>query len=69
VSIGMFLFSYSLAPDTPPQWLWGAIVLQLLMLAVIGGPVVVLFDAITNFYRRTSASGRLPGTRSVNRFK
>ena len=69
VSIGIFLFSYSLAPDTPPQWLWGAIVLQLLMLAVIGSPVVVLFDAITNFYRSTSASGRLPGTRSVNRFK
>jgi rod shape-determining protein MreD len=69
VSIGMFLFSYSLAPDTPPQWSWGAIVLQLLILAIIGGPVVGIFDSITNFYRSTSASGRLPGTRSVNRFK
>jgi rod shape-determining protein MreD len=69
VSIGMFLFSYSLAPDTPPQWSWGAIVLQLLMLAVIGGPVVGIFDSIMNFYRTTSASGRLPGTKSVNRFK
>jgi cell shape-determining protein MreD len=69
VSIGMFLFSYSLAPDTPPQWSWGTIVLQLLMLAVIGGPVVGIFDSITNFYRTTSASGRLPGTKSVNRFK
>ena len=69
VSIGMFLFSYSLTPDTPPQWLWGTIVLQLLMLAVIGGPVISIFDSITNFYRSTSASGRLPGTKSVNRFK
>jgi rod shape-determining protein MreD len=69
VSIGMFLFFYSLAPDTPPQWSWGTIVLQLLMLAVIGGPVVGIFDSITNFYRTTSASGRLPGTKSVNRFK
>jgi len=69
VSIGMFLFSYSLAPDTPPQWSWGLILLQLLMLAVIGGPVFGIFDAIMNFYRSLAASGRLPGTKSINRFK
>lgn len=69
VSIGMFLFSYSLAPDAPPQWSWGMILLQLLMLAVIGGPAFGMFDAILNFYRSMSASGRLPGTKSVNRFK
>ena len=69
VSIGMFLFSYFQAPETPSQWSWGTILLQLLMLGVIGGPVVGIFDAVTNFYRSTSASGRLPGTKSVNRFK
>jgi len=69
VSIGMFLFSLSLAPDIPPQWSWGTIILQLLMLAVIGGPVFGIFDSIMNFYRSLSATGRLPGTKSANRFK
>jgi len=69
VSIGMFLFSYSLAPDTPPQWSWGTILLQLLMLAVIGAPVFGILDAIMNFYRSTSAAGLLPGSKSTNRFK
>ena len=69
VSIGMFLFSYSMTPDTPSQWYWGTILLQLLMLAVIGAPVFGIFDSIMNFYRRTSAVGRFPGSKSVNRFK
>ena len=69
VSTGMFLFSYSLAPDIPPQWSWGTMLLQLLMLAVIGAPVLGMFDAIMNFYRSISAAGRLPGSKTVNRFK
>jgi len=69
VSIGMFLFSYSMAPETPPQWYWGTILLQLLMLAVIGAPVFGIFDSIMSFYRRTSAVGRFPGSKSANRFK
>jgi rod shape-determining protein MreD len=69
VSIFMFLFSYSLAPDSPPQWSWGQIILQLLMLAVIGAPVFGGLDTVMNFYRSTSASGRLLGTKSSNRFK
>ena len=69
VSIGMFLFTFSLGPDAPPQWSWGTILLQLLMLAVIGGPVFAFFDAVLNYYRSISAAGRLPGTRSANRFK
>jgi len=69
VSIGMFLFSYSMTPDTPSQWYWGTILLQLLMLAVIGAPVFGIFDSIMNFYRRTSAVGRFPGSKSENRFK
>ena len=69
VSIGMFLFSFSLAPDSPPQWSWGTILLQLLMLAVIGAPVFGIFDAIMNFYRSTSAAGLFPGSKSSNRFK
>ena len=69
VSIGMFLFSLSLAPDTPPQWSWGAILLQLLMLAVIGVPVFGIFDSIMNIYRSTSASGRFLGSKRTNRFK
>ena len=69
VSCGMFLFSLSLAPDTPPQWSWGIILLQLLMLAVIGAPIFGIFDAIMNFYRSTSASGRFLGSKSSNRFK
>ena len=69
VSIAMFLLSFSLASDTPPQWYWGTILLQLLMLAVIGIPVFGVFDAIMNFYRSMSAAGHLPGSKSMNRFK
>jgi len=69
VSIGMFLFSFSLAPDTPPQWSWGTILLQLLMLAVIGAPVFGILDTIMNVYRSTAAAGLLPGSKSSNRFK
>ncbi len=69
VSIFMFLFSYSLAPDSPPQWSWGPIILQLLMLAVVGAPVFGSLDAVMNFYRSTAASGRILGTKSSNRFK
>lgn len=69
VSIVMFLFSFSLAPDTPPQWSWGTILLQLLMLAVIGAPVFGILDIIMNVYRSTAATGLLPGSKSSNRFK
>jgi rod shape-determining protein MreD len=69
VSIFMFIFSYLLEPDSLPQWSWGTIILQLLMLAVIGAPVFGVFDAIMNFYRSTSASGRFIGSKSSNRFK
>ncbi len=69
VSIGMFLFSFILAPESPPQWSWGIILLQLLILAVIGTPVFGIFDSIMNFYRSSSASGRFLGTKRSNRFK
>ena len=69
VGTGMFLFSFSLAPDAPSQWSWGTMLLQLLMLAVIGAPVFGIFDSIMNFYRSTSASGRFPGSKRSNRFK
>ena len=69
VGIGMFLFSFFLAPDSPPQWSWGIILLQLLILAVIGTPVFGIFDSVMNFYRSNSASGRLLGTKRSNRFK
>jgi rod shape-determining protein MreD len=69
VSIGMFLFAFFLAPDSPPQWSWGVILLQLLILAVIGTPIFGIFDSITNFYRSSSASGRFLGTNRSNRFK
>jgi len=69
VGIGMFLFSFFLAPDSPPQWSWGIILLQLLILAVIGTPVFGIFDSITNFYRSSSASGRFLGIKRANRFK
>jgi rod shape-determining protein MreD len=65
----MFVFSYFLGPDALPQWPWGAVLLQLLILAVIGTPVFAFFDAIMKLYRKSSASGRLPGTRSSNIFK
>ena len=69
VSLGMFFFSFFLAPDSPPQWSWGIILLQLLILAVIGTPVLGIFDSIMNFYRSSSASGRFFGTSKSNRFK
>ena len=69
VGTGMFLFSFILAPDSPPQWSWGIILIQLLILAVIGTPVFGIFDSIMNFYRSSSASGRFLGTKKSNRFK
>ena len=69
VGAGMFLFSFFLAPDSPPQWSWGIILLQLLILAVIGTPVFGIFDSIMNFYRSSSASGRVLGINRSNRFK
>jgi len=69
VSAAMFLFSFSLASDNLPQWSWGIILLQLLMLAVIGAPVFGIFDSIMNFYRSLAAAGRIPGSKRLNRFK
>jgi len=69
VGIGMYLFSLFLAPDSPPQWSWGTILLQLLILAVIGTPVFGIFESIMNFCRSSSASGRFLGTNKSNRFK
>jgi rod shape-determining protein MreD len=69
VCTGMFLFFSSLGENMPPQWSWGTIVLQLLMLAVIGAPVFGLFDTLMNFYRSTSAAGLLPGSKSSHRFR
>ncbi len=68
VGLGMYLISFFLAPESPPQWSWGAILLQLLLLAVLGTPVFGIFDSVSNFYRSSSASGRL-GTKRSNRFK
>jgi rod shape-determining protein MreD len=69
VSIGMYLFSFFLAPDSPPQWSWGTILLQLLILAVIGTPVFGIFDNIMDFCRRSSVSERFLGINRSNRFK
>lgn len=69
VSIFMFGFSYLLAPESLPQWNWGTILLQLLMLAVIGAPVFALFDYIMNLYRSATAAGLIPGSKTSNRFK
>jgi len=69
VGIGMYIFSFFLAPDSPPQWSWGIILLQLLILAVIGTPVFGIFDNIMDFCRSSSVSGRFPGTNRSNRFK
>ena len=69
VGTGMFLISFFLAPESPPQWSWGAILLQLLILAVIGTPVFGIFDSVSNFYKSSSASGRFLGTKKSNRFK
>lgn len=69
VNIGMFMFSFFLQPESPPQWSWGAILLQLVMLGVIGAPVFGFLDSCMNFYRNTSASGRLLGSKKANRFK
>jgi len=69
IGIGMFGFAFYMAPDSLPQWPWEKVLLQLLILAVIGIPVYAIFDAIMSFYRKSTASGRLPGTRSSNIFK
>jgi len=69
IGIGMFIFSFYMGPDHLPQWPWGKVLLQLLILAVIGTPVFAFFESIKNIYRKSSAAGRLPGTRSTNIFK
>jgi rod shape-determining protein MreD len=69
VGVGMFLVSFFLAPESPPQWSWSAMLLQLLILAVIGTPVFGIFDSVSNFYHSSSASGRFLGTKRSNIFK
>ena len=69
VGIGMFFLALIMAPDSPPQWSWGTMLLQLLIIAVIGTPVFGLFDTIMNFYLSSSAAGRLLGSKRTNRFK
>jgi len=69
VGVGMFVLSFILAPDSPPQWSWGLMLLQLFIIAVIGTPVFGIFDSIMSFYRSHSAAGRFPGTRKANRFR
>lgn len=69
VGTGMFFIAFLLAPDSPPQWSWSAILLQLLILAVIGTPVFGIFDSVSNYYQSSSASGRFWGSKRSNRFK
>ena len=69
VGIGMYLLALIMAPDSPPQWTWGTMLLQLLIIAVIGTPVFGLFDVIMNFYLSSSAAGRFLGSKRTNRFK
>ena len=69
VNTGMFLVSFMLAPDSPPQWSWGGILLQLVMLAVIGIPVFGFFESIMHHIGAGSIPGRLLGARHGNRFK
>jgi rod shape-determining protein MreD len=69
VNTGMFIISLVLAPDSPPQWSWGVIILQLLMLAVIGIPVFGFFDKVMRFFDNQSISRRLLSARQGNRFK
>ena len=69
VGIGMYLFAFFLAPDSPPQWSWGTMLLQLLIIAVIGIPVFGIFDNIMDFCRSSSVSGRFLGINRSNRFK
>jgi rod shape-determining protein MreD len=69
VGTGMFLIAFFLTPESPPQWSWGAIILQVLILAVIGTPVFGFFDSMSNFCRSSSASGLFIGMKKSNRFK
>ena len=69
VNTGMFLVSIMLAPDSPPQWSWGVILLQLVMLAVIGIPVFGFFESIMRHLGIGSVPGLFLGARHGNRFK
>ena len=69
VAIGMFVFSFFMAPDSVPEWPWERVLMQLLILAVVGIPLFAFFDTIMSFSRKSSASGRIPGTRSSNIFR
>ena len=69
VYTGMFVVSFTLMPDSPPQWSWGGMILQLLMLAVIGIPVFGFFDGIMKTFVSGSMPRRFLGARHGNRFK
>jgi len=69
VNTGMFLVSFMLTPDSPPQWSWGGLLLQLIMLAVIGIPVFGFFESIMLHLGTGSMPRRLLGARHGNRFK
>ena len=68
VNTGMFVVSFMLAPDSPPQWSWRGIILQLVMLAVIGIPFFGFLENIMNHLGTGSMSRRLLGARHGNRF-
>ena len=69
VNTGMFVISFGLAPDSPPQWSWGEMILQLLMLTVIGIPVFAFFDGIMRYFVSGSRSRHFLGAGHGNRFK
>ena len=69
VNTGMFVISLILAPDSPPQWSWGGMILQLIVLAVIGIPVFGIYDGIMKNFVSGSIPRRFLGSRHGNRFK
>jgi rod shape-determining protein MreD len=69
VNTGMFVISFILAPESPPQWSWGGMMLQLIVLAVIGIPVFGIYDGIMRNFVSGSIPRRLLGARHGNRFK
>ncbi len=68
VNTGMFIVSFMLAPDSPPQWSWRGIILQLVMLAVIGIPFFSFLENTMNHLGTGSMPRRLLGSKPGNRF-
>lgn len=65
---GIFIASSLLAVDNPPEWAWGQVLLQILLLLVIGIPCFIVFDFILTLLSKKEFIKRFLRPSGGNRF-